>query len=162
MLAAVRRFRPVLWAKAIGSGNKLLYAGLAALLIAAVSAIHQFSLISCTLTFPLFAASFALLLTASASSRSLLGRLRVPGVQTVALLSYAIYLTHTLALHLSDLVMTRINFPLLRVPITLILVFGFASALYFLVERPFLMLRDRWFGPAAARVVELANVTALL
>src|SRR6202043_911245 len=87
-------------------------------------------------------------LVASALERaSWLARIRVAGIERVALLSYAMYLTHVPALEAGYFLggsVLHTRSLLLVVPLQAALVLTGAWALYASVEWPMMRLRDRW------------------
>lgn len=103
--------------------------------------------------YPLLALAVFILLVAALSSGGLLARTRIPGAQSLALWSYAIYL-----LHKQLCILLKPELPGLGMaPDTLASTAVMAGAsiaggwlLYAVVETPFMKLRDRWF-PANTR-----------
>jgi len=84
-----------------------------------------------------------------------LRNLRIPGVTTVAILSYSLYLTHKPVMHLDRLlidpaILRGWSGTLVYLSTSLLA----ASLLWLVVERPFLKLRERWFG----RTISLATL----
>jgi peptidoglycan/LPS O-acetylase OafA/YrhL len=148
-LAALKYFRPVLWRRLMERGNHSLAASCVFLLAAVLVLWKHYSFLCSTLGFTLLSISFALLTASVLSDNGLLARWRVPGAQYIALLSYSIYLTHSLAIECSSWLAARAGTTLqtpLGVAIAGILILVFANLLYHLVERPFMALRDRIFG----------------
>jgi len=148
-LAALKNFRPVLWQQLMARGNHALAGSCVFLLLSIVALWKHYSFLCSTLGFTLLSIAFVLLTASVLSDGGLLARLRVPGVQYIALLSYSIYLTHSLAIECSSWLAAQAGATLqspLGIGITLILILVFANLLYHLVERPFLTLRDRIFG----------------
>jgi peptidoglycan/LPS O-acetylase OafA/YrhL len=147
-IAALKWFRPRIWQLLRLHGN-LLLAGSGVFLAASVLALwNRYSWTCSVLGFTLISISFALLTVSALSDRSLVGRWRIPGVGAIALLSYSLYLTHSLALDFSAWLNTRFALSMISLPGVLIstaVIAWFAVLLYVLVERPFLGLRDRLF-----------------
>ncbi len=148
-LAALKQFRPAAWERLLARGNQLL-GGSAVLLAAAAGAFWQRYSFACSAAgFTLISLAFALLVASALGERSWLGRVRVPGAQYVALLSYSIYLTHSLALDCAGRLAPRLGAPLPSLAGAALaagLAGLFAHVLYYGVERPCLALRDRLFG----------------
>jgi peptidoglycan/LPS O-acetylase OafA/YrhL len=148
-LAAVKCFRPAIWQRLTARPNALL-AGSGLFFTASILAFWtRYTLFCSTLGFTLISASFTLLTAHVLSGRRLIGSRNIPGTATVALLSYAIYLTHSLAIECAERLVTAWGVtvqsaPGVAVATTLIVVF--ASVLYYVVERPCLRLRDQFFG----------------
>jgi peptidoglycan/LPS O-acetylase OafA/YrhL len=163
-IAALKWFRPRIWQRLRLHGN-LLLAGSGVFLAASVLALwKRYSWTCSVLGFTLISISFALLTISALSDRSLVGRWRIPGVGAIALLSYSLYLTHSLALDFSAWLNTRLALSMISLPGALIsaaAIAWFAVLLYVLVERPFLGLRDRLFRaetiPSVSETVYLVS-----
>jgi peptidoglycan/LPS O-acetylase OafA/YrhL len=89
--------------------------------------------------------AFALLVVAALSPDSWLARIRIPGAYPVALWSYSIYLSHKAV----QIVLARELQPFNPPPLALVCIIAITSVLvgallYWLVESPFMALRDRW------------------
>jgi peptidoglycan/LPS O-acetylase OafA/YrhL len=95
--------------------------------------------------YPLLAAGLGLLVVSSVSSDGLLSKFRVPGAQLLATLAFSLYLTHKEVAHLDrtylpSLTEARDAKTVVIYAVTCLLA---AGGLYGLVERPFMVLRDR-------------------
>jgi peptidoglycan/LPS O-acetylase OafA/YrhL len=95
--------------------------------------------------YSLNAMAFALLVVAALSPRSWLARIRIPGAYHIALWSYSIYLSHkavqiVLARELQAFELPSIALACI-IAVTSVLV---GALLYWLIESPFMALRDRW------------------
>ena len=147
LLAAMKMFRPLWWARLREWGGAVLAAGVAG--IAACMSIEPVSPAGVIVGFPLLAASLACVLLGALSPRTWIGRCVVPGARALATLSFSLYLTHKQVYHWmqnsfgplleqSDLLaFTVYNGAALAV----------AALLYAVVERPALRLRDRLAAP---------------
>ena len=96
--------------------------------------------------FPLISIGFGCLVLAALSPRSLVGQLKVPGANFVATLSFACYLTQKSVIHFVQPRLAANNVDPKGVAcflFTAIACAAASAALYFLVERPCLSLRDR-------------------
>jgi peptidoglycan/LPS O-acetylase OafA/YrhL len=123
--------------------GRLLGAG-AVLLVLSVAALwRHYSLLCSTAGFTVLNLSFAAFTAAALSRKGLLARLRIPGASYVALISYSIYLTHSLAIDL-----TRGY----GVVVTAIAILAFAVALHYGVERPSMVARDRLLKGQRSRI----------
>lgn len=96
--------------------------------------------------YPLLAASFGLLTAAALCPNSALDRLRIPGAQSIALWSYALYLSHKPI----AMILRRVwldNTAAAERPIAIAAIVAACLAggvlLHYSVERPFLGLRRR-------------------
>ena len=149
--AAVRAFRPAIWARLTARPNLLLGAGCLGIVASTVFFRDQIAGFWPTvLGFPLLSFCIALVVIAGAESRSLIGRYRVPGAGALATGAYSLYLSHKAIFHWVQLAAPHLPAPLQSVAFALALLaaLGVGAALYWLVERPFLKLRDRLEGPS--------------
>jgi len=145
-LAALKCFRPAIWQRLMEKGNLLLLASLAFLGISVLAFWTRYSLLGSSLGFTFLSFSFALLTASALSARGLLARFRIPGAQTLAMLSYSIYLTHSLAIEAAAFLTANAGLSLQSAPgvvLAGITMAVFAALLYQTVERPGLALRDR-------------------
>jgi peptidoglycan/LPS O-acetylase OafA/YrhL len=107
---------------------------------------NHYGFIPTTLGFPLLAASFTALTIAALSPSSWLHKLRIPGATTLAVWSYAIYLTHKPMTHIvyvifSGTIIGHSGYILLFI-VTLVSL-ATAFLLHTGIETPFLKLRDK-------------------
>lgn len=145
-LASFKTFRPSAWEAFVSRPNLLFAAGLAGAGISMFVFAGPFLPITgVAMGFPLLSASVALIVAAASNGEALVGKYRIPGGAALATAAYSLYLTHKMAYHA---VQTWIA-PALELTgyAELALGLGFAllvgGALYWTVERPFLILRDR-------------------
>ena len=147
-LALLKNYHAAVWARITSFGNWTLAAGAALLALTWWLLLEDhYGLAMTVIGYPLLGLSFSLLLIAALSGGSLLQRVPVPGAASIALWSYAIYLTH------------KQLCVLLRGPLQAqgwgadtwqaIVIMSAASIvagwlLYVLVETPFMKLRDRY------------------
>lgn len=163
-LALVKNYHANAWTRLTSRGNWALAAGAALLALTwSLFLEDHYGYPMTVVGYPLLGLSFTLLLVAALSPGSLLQRLRVPGAGSIALWSYAIYLTHkTLCV-------------LLRAPLQAegwgpnswqaIVLMSAASLLagwllHLLVETPFMKLRDRYVPGNFARPAAPAGAVA--
>ncbi|MFL6635964.1 MAG: acyltransferase family protein [Massilia sp.] len=92
LLAALRAFRPAWWTRVLSRGWALLVAGLA--LLVAAARIDPLGHGGAVFLFPLVALGCTCLLLGALSPRTPIGRRALPGMQTLALLAFSLYLTH--------------------------------------------------------------------
>ncbi|MEQ1954309.1 acyltransferase [Mesorhizobium sp. CN2-181] len=93
--------------------------------------------------FPLISIGIALILGAMLDLEHVLRRWPVPGAVVIATLSYSLYLTHKSAFHISRLIFGEENLQGgFGFVVYLAISFAAAIALWFFVERTFLLLRD--------------------
>jgi peptidoglycan/LPS O-acetylase OafA/YrhL len=154
-IAALRIFRPAAWARLVARPNLLLAMGLAGIVAAILLFGRQIApLLPAALGFPLLSASIALVVAAASTDRALVGRYRVPGAAALATGAYSLYLSQKIAYHAVAVWLA----PALGAQGYARLALAFAAALalgavlYWVVERPFLKLRDRLEGPSRSSI----------
>ena len=105
---------------------------------AAIGTTATLSLPGAVAAYPLFAFGCTLILAALIKAEALLSRSRLRGATLIAALSYSLYLSHKLVMHLDNLI---VDADRLQGWMGLLFYFGTsflaASALYLAVERPF-------------------------
>jgi peptidoglycan/LPS O-acetylase OafA/YrhL len=148
-LALVRQCDAPLWARITGYGNWTLALGTGITALAFKLFLDDhFGRAVTVFGYPLLALGFGLLVLAALSPGSVLARVRVPGAASIAVWSYAIYLTHKQLCIL--LARSGID---AQAPLGIAVMAG-ASVLagwllYRLVETPFMWARERWVPPVA-------------
>jgi peptidoglycan/LPS O-acetylase OafA/YrhL len=145
MLAALRVFRAQAWARWQARSNAVLLGGLAVSCLAFWLFRERTGLLANALGWPLLSLGFGLLVFAGADRHSLIGRWRVPGTGWLAAVSYSLYLSHKIAFHLVQVTFgaalqgqRALAFATYALAVLLL-----GAALHYLVERPFLRLRER-------------------
>jgi peptidoglycan/LPS O-acetylase OafA/YrhL len=145
-IAALKYRSPQVWRRWMARPGQLMSAS-AVVLVAAVAALWtHYSFWCSTIGFTLLDLSFALLTMAALSESGWLSRIRIPGVQTIAVLSYSIYLTHSLALDLNQGLLARFGISMnsvIGVCVASATILAFAALLHWSVERPMMAWRDR-------------------
>jgi peptidoglycan/LPS O-acetylase OafA/YrhL len=150
--AAVQTFRPAWWRVLTARANTLTIAGVVGVIISAVFFQDMFArLWPAVFGFPLLAGSMALLVVAGSDTRSLIGRYSVPGAGALAAGAYSLYLSHKVVFHAVE---SRAPwwpqpFQTIALGVAILAALGVGALLYWLVERPFLRLRDRLSGPSS-------------
>lgn len=147
-LALVKNYHARLWRTLTANGNLALVAGAAV----TAGAFWLFlddrdGLFVTVVGFPLLALGFALLILAALGENSLLRSVRVPGAATLALWSYAIYLTHKQLGILARDPLEDLGYgPETFTAIAAVMLASVLSGwlLYRCVELPFMALRARW------------------
>lgn len=146
-LAMLRQCHAPLWARITAFGNWTLAAGAAVTGLAlALFADDHFGHAITVFGYPLLALGCALLVLAALSPASLLARVPVPGAGSVAVWSYAIYLTHKqLCVVLAKMLRADGIDPAGPAGIALLALASLAAGwlLYKVVETPFMALRER-------------------
>jgi peptidoglycan/LPS O-acetylase OafA/YrhL len=149
--ATVRTFRPRVWATLVARPNILLAAGIVGVGVSATFFDGQIvGFLPTVFAFPLLAFSMATIVMAGSESRSVIGRYAIPGAGPLALGAYSLYLSHKPVFHAVHSALSHAPASLqsvgLVIAVLAALVVG--AALHWLVERPFLRLRDRPEGPS--------------
>jgi peptidoglycan/LPS O-acetylase OafA/YrhL len=170
-VAYIRHFHPQTWQRITLRGQTILAIALFAT-ITIVTLAHSFYYIDgygygfflTVFGYSLIAMAFALLVVAALSPSSFLYRMHVPGAYHLALWSYSIYLTHKAIGHIlfNAFKPLAISSSLLLLVISVVSVLV-GALLYWIVESPFMKLRDRLFpsnftlATASTRVVAAAD-----
>jgi len=145
-LALVQVFRPAWWARLMARPLISFIAGLVCFAASVFVFDADPSAGSVMFGFPLVALTMACFVAACVSPKSFVQRVKMPGVATIAALSYSLYLSHKFALHVAA--MNGFDGFIGLSVATL----AFGAALHFGVEWPFLKLRERLRpSPLAAR-----------
>jgi peptidoglycan/LPS O-acetylase OafA/YrhL len=147
-LALLKNRAPGAWRRVLAHGNALFAAGVA--VIGAASAWFlddHYGLAQTVAGYPLLGLGWSLLILAALAPGSPLQRVRVPGAASLALWSYAIYLTHKSVSILVAARMARAGYgaedgATIAACLLASLVAGWL--LFVLVETPFMRLRARW------------------
>jgi peptidoglycan/LPS O-acetylase OafA/YrhL len=154
-LALLKNRQPAVWARLARHGNALAVGGAAVAACAAWLFLHDHYGFGVTVFgYPLLALGCSMLIVAAVGEGSLLRTVRVPGAGSLALWSYAIYLTHK---QVCALVAGRLREAGFNVESPLSIAVMFAASvlagwlLYRLVETPFMALRDRYVPARTAR-----------
>jgi peptidoglycan/LPS O-acetylase OafA/YrhL len=151
-VAMLKNFHQPLWQRVTRYGQRWLLIG-AVIVVAQLYCVYQYyDIDGYGYTFWMTAAgyslnawAYALLVIAALSSNSWLARIRIPGAYHIALWSYSTYLSHKAV----QIVLARNLKPFDLPPaalacIILATAIVVGSLLYYLVESPFMALRDRW------------------
>jgi peptidoglycan/LPS O-acetylase OafA/YrhL len=149
--AALQALRPGAWARITARPNLLLAAGLLGLVASTFFFHDQIAGFWPTvLGFPLLSFSIMLLVMAGSVSTSLISRFPLPGAGALAAGAYSLYLSHKAVFHAVQVARPHLPAPLQGSAFLLAILgaLGVGASLYWLVERPFLKLRDRWEGPS--------------
>jgi peptidoglycan/LPS O-acetylase OafA/YrhL len=144
-LAMLQNFHPECWSRITTKGNVWFVLGLLGCGFTCYEFFNITGLFSTALGYPLRALSFAALTLAALSPGAWLNRTRIPGAMTLAVLSYAIYLTHKQLIYLmnSGLSYLAVQPTIHIVILTMIICLMGAWLLYTFIESPFLKLREK-------------------
>ena len=149
-LALVRTFRPVWWSALERRGHSLTLSGLLTGCLAGWILSFRFAStygmgeVGTIFGLPLLSLGLALIVASALSNNGWLGRVRVPGAKTIAMLSFSLYLSHKGVVHVTNLMAPQLaGSPWLAQPVYMAACLAGAAAIYLAVERPFLAIRDR-------------------
>jgi peptidoglycan/LPS O-acetylase OafA/YrhL len=147
VLALLKNYHAALWTRLTAHGNAVLALGCTLTAITFYLFLQDRYGVGMTVFgYPLLALSFALLILAALSERSILRSVRVPGAASIALWSYAIYLTHKQLLILAREPLERLGHgpeSALAIAAMVVISVGSGWILYRCVERPFMALREK-------------------
>lgn len=145
ILATIKVFRPQLWMRGHRHDNAILVAGVVVVAMAMWLFRDRTGLVGNSIGWPVLSAGLALLVFAGAGTGSFIARWRVPGAAWLAAISYSLYLVHKAAFH-----MMQSAFGAQLEGQGVIAFSAYAGAalvaaalLYYAIERPFLLLRNR-------------------
>ncbi|MDQ6654699.1 MAG: acyltransferase [Verrucomicrobiota bacterium] len=145
-LAAVRVSQPRWWTGLTNASQWLWAPGILAIAFALYLTNDALSVVTCALSFPLIACGFGGLLVCAVSPKLPLSRVAVPGATFLASIAYSVYLSHKLAIHFVEGICDAHAIPRASVSgylLVLAVITVVGAALYFAVERPFLIIRQR-------------------
>ncbi|ROZ69629.1 acyltransferase [Ramlibacter sp. WS9] len=166
-VALLKNFHPGAWSRVQRHGQLLLLVGLAACGAIFYGAYnfyyidgYGYGFFMSVFGYSLAAVAFSLLIIAAQSPVSLLARVRIPGAYHLALWSYSIYLTHKAVGHVFNgyAQAQSLSPTTTAVAVTLLSVMT-GAALYWLIESPFMAVRDRYF-PSTFAAKPLLPATA--
>jgi len=149
--ALLMTFRPGAWTVLTARPNLLLAGGLLGVGAAILVFGDQIpGFYGAVFGYPLLSIGLVALVVAGASAKSLLGRRAIPGAGALAAASYSLYLSHKAVFHAAQLAARQLPPPMQggAFALALMAALGVGAGLYWLVERPFLKLRDRLQGPS--------------
>jgi peptidoglycan/LPS O-acetylase OafA/YrhL len=146
VLAAIERHRTAWWTVMVGWGRWLWIPAIAAVSGGLYLSENASTLAGCVWKFPMIAIGMAALLVCSVSPSLPFHRIHIPGAALLARIAYSTYLSHKIVVHFVAGVFSRHSIA----PASLggllalyLIVAVCGTALYYAVERPFLLLRNR-------------------
>jgi peptidoglycan/LPS O-acetylase OafA/YrhL len=150
-LALIRHSHPVLWQRLLARGAESFLLGtlLVVVMLFGVDVAYEadgygYFFFMSVFGYSLIAVAFSILVLSALSVHSPLARIRIPGVQTLALWSYSIYLSHKAVGHVVKI--SGASWPdgfMLIATVFVSLALG--GLMYTYVEQPFMRLRETYF-----------------
>jgi peptidoglycan/LPS O-acetylase OafA/YrhL len=141
-LAFIKYFKEATWKKMTERSNLFLVTSIVLFLVVSLLSWKRVMFFASVFSFSGYSLAFGALLISVISENSFLTKFKVPGISTISILSYSLYLSHGFAIKIllgffgkSELGWTWV----LTFPLSLF----FAYFLYLLIEKPFLRIRDR-------------------
>lgn len=146
-IAAIYQFLPTLWNRMARHSNWFFIAGLLLLTGAWFLCEDHMTFEASVVGFPLVAVGYACLVIASISPNNFLYKWNSRTTGFIATLSYAIYLTHKGVIHMTQEWFKNIAVePHLLMLINIATCIAFALLLHWIIEKPFMKLRNRVVG----------------
>jgi peptidoglycan/LPS O-acetylase OafA/YrhL len=160
VVAMVQTFRPRWWQRLTANANLTLLCGVVGIVSSTVFFGGQIAgLVPTLFGYPLVACSAALIVAAASDARSIIGRRALPGAGALATAAYSLYLTHKMVFHAVQEAGRRwpIGLQPFELACGLLIALVAGTCLYWLVERPFLKLRNRLPGSQAITLTVKAH-----
>ena len=142
LIAGLYHFYPKIWAKIFPFGNWILLFGLMILTAAYFLCEDQKTFNATVFGFPMVAVGYGLLVLGAICPTSILFKWKSTILTKIAVLSYAIYLTHKGVIHITHQLLEKFEIDShLMLIICMISCIGFAQIVHWIVEKPFMKLR---------------------
>lgn len=145
-IAGIYQFRPDIWNKISKYGNPLIALSLLVLTAAYFLCDDQHSFNASVFGFPLVSVGYGLIVSGALCPTSFLYRWNSKVTTFIAMLSYAIYLTHKGIIHITQQIFASLNIDLnsnVMMLICIITCVSSAYTLHIVIEKPFMNLRDK-------------------
>lgn len=160
-IAALFSFRPMLKERLAGYGNHLLILGIIILTGAYFICLDQGSFASSVFGFPLVSIGYGIMLMGAISRKNILFKLRSTTSLAIATLSYGLYLSHKIVIHITQDQLSKYGIKAngtLMFIICIVTCFVAAWILNIIVEKPFLKLRERILKKIRSNKKDLVTV----
>lgn len=145
LIAGLYHFYPKIWAKISPYGNLILLFGLMILTAAYFLCEDQKTFNATVFGFPLVALGYGFLVLGAICPSSILFKWNSKILTKIAVLSYAIYLTHKGVIHMTHQLLEKFEIDSnIMLVICIITCLGFAQIVHFIIEKPFMKLRKRF------------------
>lgn len=148
LLGFIKVKNKALWNQLLENPNTKLIFGTLFCGVAAMLSLQKVSWYSVGFAIPSLAIGFSLFLLSSLNKKSLINKIEIPGIGILALISYSMYMIHPLALEVAKKISGKLEIApisITGITLNLVVILAFSTLLYILVEKPFLLLRDRIF-----------------
>ncbi len=145
-IAALFQFKPAIKHRFTAHGNIILLIAVAALTAAYFLCFEPFSFTASIFGFPVVAIAYGILLIAAVSPSSIIYKYSSRVLSAIATLSYSIYLSHKIVIHLTQGELSALGIDAdgnLMFMICIINCLLAALLLRYAVEKPFLLIRDK-------------------
>lgn len=145
-IAAAFQYKPIFREKVTKLGNWLFLFSLIILSIAYLLCLEEMSFNASVFGFPMVSLGYGLMVLSAISPSSFLYKIKANLTQNIATLSYGIYLTHKIVIHISQDLFSKIGIEEdsnLMFGICILTSIGIAILLNKSIEKPSLRLRDR-------------------
>jgi hypothetical protein len=128
-----------------------------------VKRVEMYLFLPTVFAYPLLASSMAMMVVAGTDSRSLIGRYAIPGAGPLASGAYSLYLSHKAVFQAVRNALSHAPAPIetMGLAVAVLAALAVGAALYWLVERPFLNLRDRLEGPSRSSLASPASTPVI-
>ena len=145
-LAYLKHFNPEFWKKLMGQSQTLLIIAFIILFPTFYFIYKKTQLFNSVFGFTAISIGMAFVVVSSLSDKSLIQKIKIPGITTISILSYSIYLSHGFALDASRSLGNYFQlspFGVTQIFIQIGFIFLFAAFLYWGLEKPILRQRDK-------------------
>jgi peptidoglycan/LPS O-acetylase OafA/YrhL len=159
LAATIKLFRPITWSRIVSCPNLILCLGLIGLALSiALFGGQTTTFVPAVFGYPLLASSIAAIVIAGSECRGIIGSRSIPGARILATGAYSLYLTQKLAYHVVDAgyIPGLGSEGWMRFFVAIGIALFMGALLHWLIERPFLRLRDRWDGPSRSPIATAA------
>lgn len=145
LIAGLYHFYPKIWTKISPFGNLILLFGLMILTAAYFLCEDQMTFNATVFGFPLVALGYGMLVLGAICPTSILFKWNSKVLTKIAVLSYAVYLTHKGVIHMTHQLLAKFEIDSnLMLIICMITCLGFAQIVHLIIEKPFMKLRKRF------------------
>jgi peptidoglycan/LPS O-acetylase OafA/YrhL len=148
-IAAVFQFKPIIRERITQFGNSLVLLSIGILALAYNVCSDEMSFAASVWGFPIVSLGYGVLVLAAISPSSFLYRMQSNFTQYIAMLSYGIYLTHKIVIHITQDQFAKLNIEKdsnLMFLICILTSIAIAALMNKIIEKPFLKIRDKFLN----------------